>query len=98
MPTGWSPRSGGLPGDERPVAPVGARDVDDALVGDRSDPGVVSRPSGRSAGLTLCGEIGFNLGWASGMSEALVPVAEAAGQVVVEDGGADLEEELGSGW
>ena len=45
----------------------------------------------------LCGEVDLGLGRAAMMGEAWVPAVEAAGQVVVEDSGADLEEELGSG-
>ena len=63
---------------------------------DRSDPGEVNRPS--AGGLrALCGGVDLALGRAAMMGEARVPAAEAAGQVVVEDSGADLEEELGSG-
>jgi hypothetical protein len=55
------------------------------------------QPPERLVGGPLRGEIGLDLGWASGMGEARVPAAEAASQVVVEDGGTDLEEELSSG-
>ena len=51
----------------------------------------------RSVSGPLCGETGFDLGWATAVGEARVPAAEAASQVVVEDGGTDLEEELSSG-
>jgi hypothetical protein len=55
------------------------------------------QPPERSVSDPLCGQIDPDLGWASGMGEARVAAAEAASQVVVEDGGTDLEEELSSG-
>ncbi|MBV9139588.1 MAG: hypothetical protein JO115_01465 [Pseudonocardiales bacterium] len=45
----------------------------------------------------LCGDLDLDLGRAATVGEARIPAAEAAGQVVVEDSGADPEEELGSG-
>jgi len=45
----------------------------------------------------LCGEVDLDLGRAAIIGEAWVPAVEAAGQVVVEDSGAGLEEKLGSG-
>jgi hypothetical protein len=45
----------------------------------------------------LCGDVDLDLGRAAIVGEARIPAAEAASQVIVEDSGADLEEELGSG-
>jgi hypothetical protein len=48
--------------------------------------------------LLLGGEVDFDFGRAAGVGEGRIPALEVAGQVVVQDGGTDLEEELGARW
>jgi hypothetical protein len=67
------------------------------LTGDRSDPGEINCPSSPVVSGALCGDVDLDLGRAASVGEARIPAAEAVGQVIVEDSGADLDEELGSG-
>ena len=48
--------------------------------------------------LALRGEVDLDPGRAAVVGEAWVPALEVAGQIVVQDRGADLEEELGARW
>jgi hypothetical protein len=48
--------------------------------------------------LVLRGKVDLDPGRAAVVGEAWVPALEVAGQIVVQDCGADLEEELGARW
>jgi hypothetical protein len=65
---------------------------------DRSDPGEGQPPERPVIFLALRGEVDLDPGRAAVVGEAWVPALEVAGQVVVQDGGTDLEEELGARW
>lgn len=68
-----------------------------AGIGDRSNPGELDRQR-PVLFLLLGGEVDFDFGRAAGVGEGRIPALEVAGQVVVQDGGTDLEEELGARW
>jgi len=48
--------------------------------------------------LLLRGEVNFDFGRTAVVGEGRIPALEVAGQVVVQRGGTDLEEELGARW